>query len=110
MLFLSLIFACKDPIDADSVEAANGNAEAPSDLNSLTAYMFREWNNEDPAVLAAGLENIEAIGADYPVDGDNFAERSFEEVQALTNDDVGDVELSHGYNPSDAGGVGIDVG
>ncbi|MBM76413.1 MAG: hypothetical protein CMK59_13490 [Proteobacteria bacterium] len=107
MLLMTLIFACKDPIDADSVEAKGGNTEAPTDLNALTAYMFREWDNDDPSVLAAGLENIESIGSDYPVDESNFAERSFEGVEALTTEDVSDVELTHGYNPSDAGGVGI---
>lgn len=107
MLFLTLVLACKDPVDADSVEITDGNADAPTDLNSLTAYMFREWDNDDVGVLVAGLENIESIGADYPVTDSNFANRSFEGVQALTTEDVGDVELLHGYSPENAGGVGL---
>ena len=107
MLFLTLVLACKDPVDADSVEITDGNTDAPTDLNSLTAYMFREWDNEDATVLAAGVENLEAIGAEYPVDETNFANRSFEGVQALTTEDVADVELLHGYSPEDAGGVGL---
>ena len=107
MLLFTLALACKDPVDADSVEITDGNADAPTDLNSLTAYMFREWDNEDVAVLAAGLENLESIGADYPVDDTNFANRSFEGVQALTTDDVSDVELLHGYSPETASGVGL---
>ena len=98
MLLMTLVLACKDPVDADSVEITDGNADAPTDLNSLTAYMFREWDNEDSAVLAAGLENIESIGAEYPVDETNFANRSFEGVQALTTEDVSDVELFHGQS------------
>jgi hypothetical protein len=107
MLLFTLALACKDPVDADSVGLEDGNAEAPTDLNSLTAFMFREWDNEDSSVLAAGLENIESIAADYPVDETNFANRSFEGIQALTAEDVSDVELTHGYNPEDAGGVGL---
>ena len=36
-----------------------------------------------------------------------IAERSFEGVQALTDEDVSDVDLTHGYSPSDAGGVAL---
>ena len=107
MLLFTLALACKDPVDADSVEVTDGNADAPTDLNALTAYMFREWNADDSAVLVAGLENIEAIAADYPVDDSNFANRSFEGVQALTGEDVADVELNHGYDPAGAGGVAL---
>ena len=37
----------------------------------------------------------------------NFSERSFEGVTPMTSDDVSDVELTHGYNPEDAGGVAL---
>ncbi len=107
MLLFTLALACKDPVDADSVVTDDGNTVAPTDLNALTAFMFQEWDNEDPTVLAAGLENIEAIAAEYPVEESNFANRSFEGVQALTAEDVSDVELNHGYDPAGAGGVAL---
>jgi hypothetical protein len=107
MFLLSLLFACKDPVDADSVGLDESVNNAPTDLNDLTAYMFREWNNSDATVLADGLSNLEAIAADYPVDGSDFSQRSFEGVLALSSDDVSDVELTHGHSPEDAGGVAI---
>ena len=57
--------------------------------------------------MVTGLNDLETIAADFPTASSNYAERSFEGVQALSAEDVSDVELSHGYNPSDAGGVGI---
>jgi len=107
MLLFALSLACKDPVDADSVQITDGNEDAPTDLNSLTAYMFSEWDNEDATVLVAGLENLETIAADYPVDDSNFANRSFEGVQALSAEDVSDVELFHGYDSTGAGGVAL---
>jgi hypothetical protein len=107
MLLLTLALACKDPVDADSVQATDGNSDAPTDLNALTAYMFREWDNDDVSAVAAGIENMEAISTDFPVDDSNFANRSFEGVVAMTEEDVSDVELTHGYNPNDASGVAI---
>ena len=107
MFLLSLLFACKDPVDADSVGLDESVNNAPTDLNDLTAYMFREWNNSDATVLADGLNNLEAIAADYPVDGSDFSQRSFEGVVALSSDDVSGVELTHGHSPEDAGGVAI---
>ena len=101
-MLMMLALACKDPVDAEDVTTENG-----MDLNTLTAYLFREWDNEDPAIMVTGIDDLETIAADFPADSSNYAERSFEGVQALSADDVSDVELSHGYNPSDAGGVGI---
>ena len=106
MLLFTLALACKDPVDADSVDVG-GNSDAPTDLNGLTAYMFREWDNEDISVLVTGIGNIESIAGEFPVDDSNYANRSFEGVQALTEDDVSDVELTHGYNPNDASGVAL---
>ena len=107
-MFLILILACKDPIDADTVKISeDANINAPTNLNELAAYLFTEWDNENQDVLAAAVENIEILGSEYPVDSSNFSERSFEEVAAMSSDDVSDVELTHGYNTEDAGGVAI---
>ena len=107
-IFLFFIFGCKDPIDADTVKISDdANINAPTNLNGLTSYLFKEWDNENPNVLSAAVENIEILGAEYPVDSSNFSERSFEGVTAMTSDDVSDVELTHGYNPEDASGVAI---
>ena len=47
--------------------------------------------------MVTGLNDLETIAADFPTAG-NYAERSFEGVQALSAEDVSDVETSHGYN------------
>lgn len=107
MLFFTLVLACREAVDADSVTIEGGNAEAPTNLNDLTAFMFSEWDNEDSSVIAAGLENIEAMGAEFPVAENPFADRGFEGIRALTEEDVADVEYNHGHDPNDAGGVGL---
>jgi len=33
--------------------------EAPEDLSELNRYLYREWGNEDPAVLEAGITNLD---------------------------------------------------
>ncbi len=94
MLILTL-FACREPI------------EAPTDLYDLSAYLFAEWDAEDPAVLAAGVENIELMAADYPVDSDDWDDRGFDGVDGLTADTVSDLTLGHGHDPADATGVAM---
>ena len=42
MMIMMLALACKDPVDAETVTTEDG-----MDLNTLTAYLFREWDNED---------------------------------------------------------------
>lgn len=35
--------------------------EAPSELNELSRYLYREWDNDDPEVMIQGLQNLEAF-------------------------------------------------
>jgi len=36
-------------------------AQAPTDINDITRYLFREWDNPDPLVMQAGLTTLEKI-------------------------------------------------
>ena len=38
-MIMMLALACKDPVDAETVTTEDG-----MDLNTLTAYLFREWD------------------------------------------------------------------
>ena len=35
--------------------------EAPKDLQELSRYLYREWQNDDPEVMAAGMDNLHAF-------------------------------------------------
>ncbi len=36
-------------------------AQAPTDINDITRYLFREWDNPDPKVMQLGLTTLETI-------------------------------------------------
>ena len=58
LLLVLLAVACKPP------------PEAPTELSELTAYLFREFETEDPEVLSVGMENLQVYfsGVDLTVD------------------------------------------
>ncbi len=67
--------------------------EAPTELDELSAYLFRNFENEDPAVMAAGLANLHAFFTSGEVDLDaDYGDRAYA-VSPLTEDDVADVEV-----------------
>ena len=51
--------------------------EAPEALDELTRYLYAEWDNEDPRVLAAGLDNLRLQLDDVDYDG-ALQDRSWE--------------------------------
>ncbi|MCB9796714.1 MAG: hypothetical protein H6741_28785 [Alphaproteobacteria bacterium] len=88
------LVACKEPI------------EAPAELNDLSHFMWAEWDNEDPEVLIAGVNSLEAWAADKDADASNWGDR-FYEIDPLPNATVTDEGLTtHGLNSEDAIGVG----
>ncbi|MCB9766170.1 MAG: hypothetical protein H6739_40720 [Alphaproteobacteria bacterium] len=86
---------CKEPI------------EAPDDLNELSAFIFVEWDNEDPEALVAGVTGVEAWAADQPADSSTWGDR-FYSIDALTQAQVdGEALVTHDLDPADAPGVGL---
>jgi hypothetical protein len=66
--------------------------EAPSELDDLSRYLYREWGNDDERVQVAGLLNLEAFleGVDEGAgldDGTKIADRSWA-LDNLVDDDV----------------------
>jgi len=94
LLTTALFFtACKKP------------PEAPRELNELSTYLYREWDNEDPAVMEAGLENLRAY-----LDGEDLEagilDRSWE-LEPISRADVADIPYPDGANPKNTLGVGV---
>ncbi len=80
---------------------------APQELDELTRYLYREWNNEDPEVLSAGLDNLVDFFADVDLDPDEHVlDRSWE-LTPIKRSDIHDVEWPHDRNPADTYGVSV---
>ncbi len=58
LIFLLVMGACSPP------------PEAPKDLAELSAYLFREHENEDLRVLSVGMGNLEDLLLQHDLDGD----------------------------------------
>ncbi len=68
--------------------------EAPEELDELTRYLYREWGNEDPRVLEAGIRAFESAIGSIDFDGDRVA-RSFD-VPDLDADDLAGIDPPEG--------------
>jgi hypothetical protein len=79
--------------------------EAPEDLDELTRYLFREWDDEDHRVMEAGIRSFEASIGEIDFDGDRIA-RSFDQPD-LDADDVADIDIPDGAELSRMIGVGL---
>ena len=91
MLFL--LAACKPPI------------EAPTELNELSRYLYREFEAAEPEVMAAGLANLEAWLASLDLTVDT-ADRSYS-LEPLDADDVAGLTRPEDRSLSDLLGLGI---
>ncbi|MBT3217957.1 MAG: hypothetical protein HN348_02620 [Proteobacteria bacterium] len=74
-LILISLLGCKKP-----------PPEAPKELNELSRYLFREWDNEDPLVMQAGVENLRDFLADLDLEG-KVNDRSFT-LDPIREDDL----------------------
>ncbi len=77
------------PVVIPLLAAAIGCApppEAPEELSDLSRYLFREWGNEDPAVMEAGIRNLESFVGDLDLTAGRL-DRSFS-VNPLEEDDA----------------------
>jgi hypothetical protein len=79
--------------------------DAPGDLDELSAYLFREWDNDDPRVMQEGIRSFEENLDGLDLDGDRDA-RSFE-VSALDEDDVVGLDVPEDVTMSNMVGVAI---
>lgn len=64
--------------------------EAPEGLSDISRYLIREFDNEDPRVMEAGLANLEAALSVYDLEGPR-ADRGFD-PDDLTEEDVAAIE------------------
>jgi len=61
--------------------------EAPTDFDGLAAYLYREWGQEDPAAIQAGLNNLSDFLFDVDVSASKVLDRSWQ-LSALQESDV----------------------
>lgn len=66
--------------------------EAPDELNELSRYLYRSWEDEDERVQVAGLLNLEAILADAGLSTDAALNDRAWEIGQLEPDDVAAVD------------------
>jgi hypothetical protein len=81
--------------------------EAPQELDELTHYLYREWANEDPAVLQAGMANMATFLSEQDLNGQlKVLDRSWE-LTSIAATDLHDVEWPEERNPADTYGVAL---
>jgi hypothetical protein len=94
LLILASLGACAPP------------PEAPTELNDLVRYLYREWPAEDPEVLADGIRNIEAFLADIELVDVKVGDRSWT-VEPLDELDVEGVDRPTDRVLADLVGVAV---
>ena len=79
--------------------------EAPEELNELTRYLYREWNNEDPLVMEAGVQNLYNFLEDLDLEGD-LNDRAFL-VEPPLESDLVDIDRPEERDPQDCYGISV---
>ncbi|MEL6345467.1 MAG: hypothetical protein AAFV53_20330 [Myxococcota bacterium] len=87
------LLGCKAPV------------EAPSELNELSRYLYREWDNEDPEVMQRGLENLAVFMDGLDMDA-GVNDRSFL-MEPPTAEDLADIDRPEERDPADMLGVSV---
>ncbi|MEE2829804.1 MAG: hypothetical protein VX498_11505 [Myxococcota bacterium] len=98
-LVVLLLFGCKAP-----------PPEAPTDLGELAVYLYREFDNPEPAAMAAGLRNLdEFLGALEWTELDSSSSREGREWQlpVLAPEDRADLPEIEGASAEDQLVVGV---
>lgn len=85
--------------------ACKAPPEAPTELNELSRYLYREQANEDPEVVAVGLRNLDALLLGVDLKGATI-DRSWT-LADLTEDDLAGLETRPDRDPALAVGVGV---
>jgi hypothetical protein len=95
VLFLAI--GCKPP------------PEAPTELDELSAYLFRNWETTEEGVLEVGMYNLQQHFSTADLDV-GFNDRSYQ-LTALADTDYDDVVvIPDGMDPADCLGVGVVAG
>lgn len=63
--------------------------KAPTEVDDLTRFLFREWAHEEPSVLQEGVRNLEAYLEEFVNFSGPLFERSFELDSATVEDIAG---------------------
>jgi hypothetical protein len=88
-----LVSACKTP------------PEAPKELNELSTYLYEEWDNEDPAVMEAGLINLHNFLKNVDLEA-GIMDRSWE-LEPITRAHVSDISYPKDVDPKNTLGVAV---
>ncbi len=95
-------------LSALTVVGCKAPPEAPTELNELSAYLFRNWEAEEEGVLEVGMYNLQQFFVDADLDV-SYADRSYQ-LEVLSDDDVAEVDNPEGSDPADCLGVGLVAG
>ena len=79
--------------------------EAPQQLDELTKFLYQEWDNEDPAVMEAALENLYNLLKKEDLEA-GILDRSWE-LTPISKDVVSDIPYPDGANPQNTLGVAV---
>lgn len=88
------LLACKDPI------------VAPAELGELCNFLFVGWDDEDPAVMTAGLDAFQTWSTTEADPSAEDLEARFYLLPALARADV-EALVNHDLDPAGADGVGV---
>lgn len=88
-----------------TLAACKAPPEAPTELSELSRYLYREWGNEDPEVMAAGLRNLVPVLEGVDLTG-NVLDRAWA-LADLSIDDVAELPTRPDRAPEDCVGVGV---
>lgn len=79
--------------------------EAPKELNDLSTFLYREWDNEDPAVMEVGMDNLHAYLKKQDLSA-GILDRSWE-LESPTKDDISDIAYPKDADPKNTLGVAV---
>ncbi len=96
------------PVVALALIGCKPPPEAPTDLNELSIYLFRNWETSDEGVLEVGMFNLQQHFAAMDLDVD-YQDRSYQ-IDVLGTDDLVGVTAPDGTDPADTLGVGLVAG
>ncbi len=88
-----LVVGCKPPPDA------------PTELDELNAYLFRNWEAQEEGALERGMFNLQALFASMDLDVD-YGDRSYR-IENLSDDDLVGVTPPDDAVPGDCYGIGL---
>jgi hypothetical protein len=97
ILLLGLLWSgCKAPPDA------------PTELDALTTYLFRNWEAQEAGALERGMFNLQALFAQMELDV-GYGDRSYQ-IESLTSDDLAGATHPEGADPAVCLGLGLVAG